>query len=625
MSISIICEDDGYDGGSHRRSNATYWEVSSLSRDAEGVVVDLARTEHVSQPIASGAPLKAAAEHADQPAFVSLADMLGERGALKQALRIMRSAFEHTHLGMCMFDANGTLLLSNKQYARLYGLHESAVRPGMSRDQVALLEGKGARAECEHGGGQGLATRRHGAALIKPVRGRAVAIETRPIPGGGTITTHEDISERLGIEARLQQQAFQDPLTSLPNRARFQQKLLPSLEGDTCVSLLVIDLDGFKNVNCNYGHSAGDAVLVEVSRRIARTVESIGTVARLDGDEFVVALDDRSQAHDVAGKLLLSIAEPIRFGTEWLSVTASIGMASATEGGRAKQILRNAELALRSAKGLGGGAKAEFKPQMLEMQFARSNLVRDLRKAISLGQLEVEYQPILTASHLTTTGFEALLRWNHPVLGRINPDQFIPVAEEAGLIREIGVWVLQEACRACATWPGEVSVSVNLSATELRDTRIVNAVERALRDASLPARRLQLEITETSLLQGDETTRSLMRRLRELGVALCMDDFGTGYSSLSYLHLFPFDKLKIDRSFLRNCDRDPSSWRVLEAIIGMTHLLHLPCIVEGIETEAQLGRLRQFGAGGVQGFLFSKSIKESEVLRWLEASSGKLA
>ncbi len=429
----------------------------------------------------------------------------------------------------------------------------------------------------------------------------------------------------------LERQANVDALTGLANRNlltdRLAQALIHARRAQRVVTVLVIDLDRFKTVNDCLGHSCGDVLLKELGRRLESCVRPGDTVARLGGDEFVVVLTDMAAVADtvpVAQKILATLALPVQVGVQELTVTASVGISAYPRDGlTAEELLRHADIAMYRAKDQGGNALECFVPEMNRAVIARLKTEAGLRRALDQGDLRVHFQPIVDIATGRITSAEALVRWQDPERGLVPPGEFIPVAEETGLIVPIGQWVLREVCEQARAWRDRgldpIPVNVNLSARQFIDPCLDAAVEGALRDAGCPASALQLEITESMVMQDADRALATMHRLNALGVQLVIDDFGTGYSSLSHLKRFPVCKLKIDRSFVRDIDVDPNDKAIVDAIVTLARKLGLHTVAEGVETEAQLELLRTLGCDEYQGFLFARPCPAEDFARLLPA------
>ena len=438
----------------------------------------------------------------------------------------------------------------------------------------------------------------------------------RPLPfvhKNAILVAVVDVTEQRQAEARIAYMAHHDALTDLPNRVMFHQRLTEGLarlqRNGHALAVHCLDLDHFKDVNDTLGHPIGDELLKAVAQRLANCLRDSDMVARLGGDEFAVVqcpLDDPHEASNLANRLIEVISKPYQVHGHEFVVGASIGIALAPGDGDAPDaLLRNADMALYRAKAEGRGTAHFFEAEMDRRIQARRMLELDLRKAFSNGEFELYYQPLVNLRTNAVSGFEALLRWRHPERGLVAPGEFIPLTEEIGLIVPLGEWVLREACAQAAKWPEPLKVAVNLSPAQFRNRGVVNAVLTALAHSRLPASRLELEITESVLLGESEANLATLHQLREIGVRISMDDFGTGYSSLSYLRSFPFDKIKIDRSFVSELTERPDCLAIIRAVAGLGTSLGIATTAEGVETPEQLAQVRAEGCTEVQGYLFS--------------------
>ncbi len=420
---------------------------------------------------------------------------------------------------------------------------------------------------------------------------------------GSDITAARKSDERIAYLARY------DSLTGLPNRTLFQEALEAACAQPVPFALMCLDLDGFKSVNDTLGHATGDALLVAVARRMRGCLREGDMVARLGGDEFAVLQShgNAQTAASLARRLVEHIAEPYRIGTVPASVGLSIGIALCERAGTEPDaLLRGADLALYQSKGEGRGTWHFFEPAMAARAEAHHAMQADLRHAIDHGELILEFQPILDIASGDITGAEALVRWLHPQRGRIAPNDFIPVAEESGLILPLGAWVLHRACREAAMWEGDARVAVNLSPLQFRDPNLLDLVDAALAGSGLPPHRLELEITESVFLDAADRTVACLEALRSRGIHIALDDFGTGYSSLSYLRSFPFNKVKIDQSFIRDLSVNEDAIAIVQAIVGMASSLGMYTTGEGVETASQARLLQLTGCSQVQGYLFGR-------------------
>ena len=446
---------------------------------------------------------------------------------------------------------------------------------------------------------------------------REVELLLRPLAWRGAelrILAVRDISERKEAAERIAHIAFHDSLTGLPNRAVFADSLTRTVaiaeESDDPVAVLCVDLDGFKAVNDIYGHPAGDALLVAAAQRLRAAVRGHELVARLGGDEFAV-VQAGGQQPDHAGllaeRILEALAEPFAIGQDTVRISASIGVALfPADAADPESLIKNADMALYRAKAEGRGTARFYEAAMDEALRRRRQLEADLRQAIGRGELAVHYQPLADLGSGSILGFEALLRWTHRELGEIGPATFIPLAEESGLILKLGHWVLREACAEAARWTPALKLSVNLSPVQFTQGDLAAEVEAVLAETGLDPSRLELEITEGLLIKDSAKAILILERLQALGVQISMDDFGTGYSSLSYFRMFPFDKVKIDQSFIHDMIDNPQARAIIRSVIGLGQGLGMPVVAEGVETEAQLEALRAEGCDQVQGYWISR-------------------
>jgi diguanylate cyclase (GGDEF)-like protein len=416
--------------------------------------------------------------------------------------------------------------------------------------------------------------------------------------------------------------AMHDGLTTLPNRLLLNERLelaLTRAKRDEMVAAHLLDLDHFKNVNDTLGHAAGDKLLRMVADRLRALVRETDTIARMGGDEFAVVQVTIAQPSDatvLAQRIIEVVSEPYEIDGHQVIIGTSVGIAvGPADGSSPDQLMRNADLALYRAKGKGRGMYRFFEPEMDTQMQARRVMEIDLRKALTGGEFELHYQPVVNLERSQISGFEALIRWHHPEKGMISPGEFIPLAEENGFIVQLGEWALRNACATAAGWPGDLKIAVNLSPVQFRNPGLVQVVFSALATSGLQPARLELEITETVLLEDNEATLATLYQLRELGVRIAMDDFGTGYSSLSYLQRFPFDKIKIDRSFIKGMADGVGSLNIVRAVAALANGLGMTTTAEGVETQEQRDAVESEGCTEMQGFLFSKPLPASEIER----------
>ncbi len=424
----------------------------------------------------------------------------------------------------------------------------------------------------------------------------------------------EDVTDQRAADARIHHMAHHDNLTSLPNRILFRQRLSEALRHDTqsgdLTATLCLDLDNFKNVNDALGHQVGDELLRAVAKRLRHTLREKDTLARIGGDEFAIVLPSLVQpeeANHIAHRLIEVIRQPLNVEGHNLSVGLSVGIAlSGTAADTPEQMLRCADMALYEAKRNGRNRYEHFTLTMDDMARSRRVIESDLREAISGRQLRLYYQPITNGDQKTIIGYEALMRWHHPVKGLIMPNDFIPIAEETGLIHMLGAYALYEACREAASWEEKQSVSVNLSPLQFKNSSLLSVVEGALKASGLAPQRLEVEITESVLLDDTLGNIRILQSLKALGVQIALDDFGTGYSSLSYLRSFPFDKIKIDKSFINDMSDSREALAIIRAITGMSRSLDIQITAEGVENDEQFAKLRAEGCTLFQGYLFGR-------------------
>ncbi|MGE0180279.1 MAG: putative bifunctional diguanylate cyclase/phosphodiesterase, partial [Sphingomonas sp.] len=424
----------------------------------------------------------------------------------------------------------------------------------------------------------------------------------------------QDITEVRRQQERLTNLANMDVLTGLPNRGRVRQLLGEALSGSTdggspC-AVLFLDLDGFKPVNDTFGHPKGDAVLKGVTQRLVKEVGALGEVGRMGGDEFAIVIKDahsRKTVETLADRVIASVAEPYYLGNAEVRIGVSIGCAfGPVDGQSVDDLIQKADLALYQSKAHGRGKCNFFHADMANQAEDRLKIEKDLKAGIGAGQFRLLYQPLINASDQSLIGFEALIRWHHPTRGIVPPNDFITIAEESGLIVELGEWVLEEACRAAATWPEHITVAVNISAKQLISPALPNDVASALRKNRMQANRLELEVTESIFMDDSANALDVLKRLRALGVSIALDDFGTGYSSLGYLNKAVFHKLKIDGSFVREAGNNRETVAIIQSIVQLAKSFRMTITAEGVETADDFTRMRDLGCHQIQGYLFGR-------------------
>ena len=539
---------------------------------------------------------------------------------------------------LCMVDQEQRIIVCNSRFLELFDVPANMVQPGVLVEEVfynaaTISRHKRDVIEAIYEKQRGLITAgRTGNFFQENADGHAIAVSHRPMLGNGWVATYEDISERRQAEARIDFLAHHDVLTRLPNRLLFENRLRQVLTGmrqeDGGAAVLCIDLDHFKDVNDSLGHPAGDQLLKQVAQRLVECVRSGDVVARLGGDEFAILQSSACQpeyAEGLARRLVKTLSIPYDIDGIRVVIGASVGIAVATGDGKdVSHLLKNADIALYKAKGEGRGIYCLFEDEMNVQLQARRAMELDLCEAIDKNELTLFYQPLFNLETNKVSGFEALLRWRHPLLGMVSPAQFIPIAEEIGLIARIGEWVLRQACYDAVTWPADITVAVNLSPLQFRSSDLVHSVRSSLSASGLPPRCLELEITESALLKDNDKVLATLHELRDLGVEIALDDFGTGYSSLSYLRSFPFDKIKIDQSFVREMDRRPDCLAIVHSVAQLAQKLGMATTAEGIETLEQLDQIRKAGCTQAQGYYFDRPKPASEIVRWFTCPTEQL-
>ena len=551
----------------------------------------------------------------------------------RQNLRL-DAAVNNISQGLCMYDPKGRLVICNEPYQRIYNLPEHLLKPGTKLDDILVYlfeQGMHAGADRDEyiSWRREVIARGEHAKNIHELDGRIIMMQHHPMKDGGWVTTHEDVTEQRQQEERIRHMARHDALTQLPNRVQFLEEMASAeaaIERGEKVAVLCIDLDHFKGVNDTLGHSLGDKVLQQASARLWGTTRENDVLARLGGDEYALLLrdiDDPAGAATIAERIVKVMGQPFSIEGHQVGIGASVGIAVAPQDGEtADELMKNADLALYKAKNEGRSTFHFFEAGMDAAIQKRRSIEQGLRLALARNELRLVYQPLVGLKENRVTCLEALLRWDSE-RGTVSPAEFIPVAEETGLIVPIGEWVLREACHQASQWPDHVRVAVNLSAVQFKNKRLYETVEAVLRETGLKPTRLELEITESLLLNDNEPTLKTLHRLRALGVRISMDDFGTGYSSLSYLRSFPFDKIKIDRSFMLDLKSKGDSLAIIKAVIGLGHSLGMSTTAEGIETEEQLAAVREQGCNEVQGFLFSPPVSAEAVTDMLDKEAAR--
>ena len=524
--------------------------------------------------------------------------------------------------GLAMFDENQNIIISNDRYATIYGLNADQIMPGMSHSEVAVIR-------IEHGCFIGDAPEKFRQRMKKLTKnqdgkpktyvlndGRYVEIRDHAMANGGWLSVHEDVTERYASEKKIQYLADYDSLTGLPNRTQIHEVLESAIqkakETGKKMALLYIDLDGFKEVNDTLGHPVGDLVLKEVGSRFSEFLGEEIVAGRLSGDEFVVIVKEFEELDYLkllGDQICQVMSAPIYAEEDVIDISASIGISVGPPAdGEADTLIHFSDLALYQAKADGGNCHRIFEEKMYDDAKERQRLAADLRHAIRNDELLVYYQPQIDLKSGVVNGYEALVRWNHPELGIISPLQFIGLAEETGQISEIGEWVLKTACEYAVSWPNQEKVSVNLSSVQFKRQDVVELVKDVLWETGLEAGRLELEVTESVLIQSADSVIVTLRTLADMGVSIALDDFGTGFSSLSYLTTFPFSKIKIDKTFIDDLCTDSEVTAIVSMIIGLGRSLNTVITAEGIEMPNQHALLRAAGCDQGQGYLYGKPL-----------------
>jgi diguanylate cyclase (GGDEF)-like protein len=551
-----------------------------------------------------------------------------ERQLLAQNMRFDTAINNMTH-GLCMFDSHQRLVVCNKQYADLYHIPEELTRPGTTLQQLVGFRQGSQQIDAETAAAAVAAANSNKPAIgVYTLRdGRSILIKHQPMDRGGWVATHEDITEQRRTEAKIAHLAHHDALTDLPNRTLLNKRL-----GEACteldkkpIAVLCLDLDRFKEVNDTLGHAVGDALLKAIAQRLLACVRERDTVARIGGDEFAIVQTNAVQpisATALALRIIETITAPFEINGHQILIGTSVGISVGPDNSSdPAELLKNADLALYQVKGQGRGSYRFFEPDMDARMHARRQLEIDLRQAVATSAFEIHFQPILNLESNRVFIFEALIRWHCPSRGWVEPSEFIPLAEEIGLIVPMGEWVLAAACRAAAEWPEDIGVSVNLSPVQFKQGDLLQAVARALDLARLAPARLELEITESILLENTDKILGMLGHLRDLGVRIAMDDFGIGFSSLSSLSRFHFDKIKIDKSFVAGLGKNDHSAAIVEAIATLGASLGMTTTAEGIETLDQLLWLRAVGTTEAQGYFISRPQPAAQIAAMLAAAS----
>jgi diguanylate cyclase (GGDEF)-like protein len=541
------------------------------------------------------------------------------------------TAINNMTQGLLLFDDSGRLVICNQRYLDMLGVSPEVAKPGCHlRDLVLYRQSIGSfMGDVDEYCARFIGTNcsEIGESHFSTGDGRIIRMIFKRLPGGGWATTFEDVTERRRVEAKIEHLAHYDPLTGLPNRTLFQRHAEGLLLEPAHVqfAILYIDIDEFKRINDSLGHLIGDEFLKGVAERLHQSIGPEDFIARLGGDEFAIVQRGVTAEVDVGAlveRIYRALRAPFDCHGHRLSGDASIGVAIAPRDGTdLLGLLKRADLAMYAAKAAGRRTHRFFEPEMEKEAKLRRELEADMRVALAEGGFEIHYQPLVDLRSDEVTGCEALLRWRHPVRGMISPAEFIPIAEETGLIEEIGQWVLRTACTEAATWPTHVRVAVNVSPIQFKSEALSLKVATVLAESGLDPRRLELEITEAVLIADDDAALVALNQLRALGVHIALDDFGTGYSSLQYLQRFPFDKIKIDRSFVKEVTRNSSSASIIRAVVSIAADRDMITTAEGVETEQQRDTVHMLGCTQMQGYLFSAARTAQEIRAMLASEA----
>jgi len=546
-------------------------------------------------------------------------EMLAEH--LREVNVTLTAAMDNMNHGLAMFTSDLRLATANARHRHLYPRVSSAIGTPVLKLVSDMIQHNlldKARADLIPGClAETVRTQANANCEVLTRSGQTYLVNTQPVPTGGVVMVTEDITSRKAAKAEIERLAHYDDLTGVPNRFHFNKtlsRLCLQLQNNKSsgFSVVYMDLDGFKQINDSLGHDVGDELLNRVAHRLSLIADQNDFVARLGGDEFVYihTKPDLGSAAQIAEKLWQAITNPLYVRDKLLTIGVSMGIATAPDHGTsAKDLLRHADMALYFAKAKGRNTWTVFNAEVAREKEERLELERDLRHAIADDKLEMFYQPIIDIETGLIASREALMRWYHTSRGFVQPGLFIQIAEQSGLIQEVGAFALNQACRDAMTWPSDESVAVNVSSSQFANpAKLLDCVRGALARSGLPPERLEIEITESLMIENQAGTLEAIRELRALGIRISLDDFGTGYSSLSYLNQYPFSKVKIDRSFINNINNDKKARPIVQAIVHMAHSLNMKVVVEGVESEDQLEFLRRVGADLAQGWLFGRPV-----------------
>lgn len=560
-------------------------------------------------------------------------EMLRLNGWFDLALNNMQS-------GLSIFDQKQELVMCNERFSEIYDLPKNLTRPGtplasiLEHWKTTAHEGAQSRDEIEDEIEIYRAVVADGQESVRIhtlTNGKSILVTCRPANDGGWVDMHEDVTERVQTDRTIERLAHTDQLTGLMKRQHFMRALSQQLDDDAIgpaeFAVMLVDLTDFKRINDTYGHPVGDQVLKIVAERLSTMTAGIDSLARLGGDGFGLVRSGvgKGEVDACANEVLALVQAPVVVDGQTIDIGVTIGAAIAPGDGQStSELLQRAEIALYQAKTSGPGAFVAFDPSLENALRERQGLEKDLKSALQLGQFELHYQPILDYKTSRVACMEALMRWRHPTRGMVPPTVFIPVAEESGLIVKLGAWALEQACKDAKEWPSHVRVAVNLSAAQFHAGSIHDSVTEALRVSGLPADRLEVEVTESLLLTDEAANRQVLKGLQAMGVAIALDDFGTGYASLSYLRSFPFDKIKIDQTFVRDLPRSVDCTAIVRSVVFLAQLLGMRTVAEGVETSEHLSHVADTGCDHVQGYFLSRPVPGASVATTISECEARL-
>ena len=628
-------------------SNAVGFSAGTTARNSSRPRIAMAQVSFILLPIVIGSALRLGAAYTALSlitflyylATIEIAQYLGgnrvrlllatrEKGALNL---LFEAALNNMAQGLCMFDPQQRLLIANPRFSEIFKVSSDKLTSGTSiREVMALAQAVDKNPAAAAAAQRKLLTESPAGSIVTTLAdGRTISISHRPIPDGGLVATFDDVTEQRRAEARASFLATHDDLTGLPNRAVFSQSVSEAVKVGRRYgqqfAVMFVDLDRFKIINDTLGHSAGDALLIEIGKRLTQSVRESDLVSRIGGDEFTILLRKISnveQVRRVARKVLAAVVKPLTIHGQECRVTASIGISLfPSDAEDEESLIKNTDAAMYAVKEEGRNNFLFHSQQIKTQSIERLMLETSLRHALERNELLLYYQPKQDLSRGSISGIEALLRWHHPDLGLLQPSRFIPLAEETGLIVPIGKWVLETACAQNMAWQRQglpaIRIAVNLSPRQFADPNLLDDIGAALKKSGMPPQLLELEITESMMMQNVEHTVQVLTAIKRLGITLAIDDFGTGYSSMSLVKKFPIDVLKIDRSFVREITHDSEDKAIADAIIALGRALDLTIVAEGVETAEQEALLRAHNCDEIQGYLISKPLPADEFAGFL--------